>query len=159
TMHSIKGLEFKVIFLIHLDNQVIPNQMFGMEDDDTTDTEERQLLYVGMTRANELLYMSSVGKPSYFMNEINPTYMRFGKDLALHAYQSIPIPDYQLTNQIVDLNAREEKVRQWMLRELVDTYGYPLDLITLEYPVQQFSKRGYVDIAISIESNDKRVPY
>jgi len=159
TMHSIKGLEFKVIFLIHLDDKVIPNQMLGVEDDDTTDTEERKLLYVGMTRANELLYMSSVGKPSYFMNEINPNYMRFGKDLALHAYQSIPIPDYQLTNQIIDVNAREENVRQWMLQELVDTYGYPLDLITLEHPVQQFSKRGYVDISISIESNGHRVPY
>ena len=159
TMHSIKGLEFKVIFLIHLDDQVIPNQMFGMEDDETADTEERKLLYVGMTRANELLYMSSVGKPSYFMSEINPNYMRFGKDLALRSYQAISIPDYELTNQIVDINAREEKVRQWLLRELVETYGYPLDLITLEYPVQQFSKRGYVDISISIESNDKRVPY
>ncbi len=159
TMHSIKGLEFKVIFLIHLDDQVIPNQMFGMQDDETADTEERKLLYVGMTRANELLYMSSVGKPSYFMNEINPNYMRFGKDLALRSYQSISIPDYELTNQIVDINAREEKVRQWLLRELVETYGYPLDLMTLEYPVQQFSKRGYVDISISIESKDKRVPY
>src|SRR5699024_9836792 len=56
TMHSIKGLEFKVIFLVHLDENVIPNQAQTMMDDGTVDTEERKLLYVGMTRANELLY-------------------------------------------------------------------------------------------------------
>src|SRR5699024_6312097 len=64
TMHSIKGLEFKVIFLINLDENVIPNGLHA--DDEETLTEERKLMYVGMTRANVLLYMSSVRRPSSF---------------------------------------------------------------------------------------------
>ncbi|WP_407270371.1 transcriptional repressor LexA [Radiobacillus sp. PE A8.2] len=158
TMHSIKGLEFKVIFLINLDEGVIPNNAQGMDDEETL-TEERKLMYVGMTRANELLYMSSVNRPSCFIREIDNSYVRMTRDSSLRPFLPIPIQDYRLTGQIVDLNAKEEVVRQWLLREIVHTFGYPLELITLEYPVQQFSKRGYVDIAITIEMNGKRIPY
>lgn len=38
-----------------------------------------------------------------------------------------------------------------MMKELNETFGYPLELLQLEYPVQLFSKRGYVDIAVTIE--------
>lgn len=157
TMHSIKGLEFKVIFLIHLDEGIIPNA-YSAEDEETI-TEERKLMYVGMTRANELLYMTSVRKPSCFMKEIDHRFIRFRKDAALRPFRSVAINDYKLTNQIVDLNGKEEVIRQWLLKELIETYGYPLELMTLEYPVQQFSKRGYVDIAISIDVNGKKIPY
>lgn len=157
TMHSIKGLEFKVIFLINLDEGVIPNTYSG--SDIETLTEERKLMYVGMTRANELLYMSSVRKPSCFVKDIDHSFLRFRKDSQLLPFRSIAIQDYQLTNQIVDLNAKEEVIRQWLLRELTETYRYPVELISLEYPVQQFSKRGYVDIAILIEVNGIKMPY
>lgn len=160
TMHSIKGLEFKVIFLINLDDGVIPNaKQIDIDDEDMLFSEERKLLYVGMTRANELLYMSSVKKPSPFIKEINNQYIRVMRDSAIRPFQSISIQNYQLTNQLIDLNAKEEVVRQWLLRELVESFGYPLELISLEYPVQQFSKRGYVDIAVTIEVNGERIPY
>ncbi|GGM40433.1 hypothetical protein GCM10011351_28230 [Paraliobacillus quinghaiensis] len=160
TMHSIKGLEFKVIFLINLDDEVIPNvSQMDVDDEEMLFSEERKLLYVGMTRANDLLYMSSVKKPSFFIKEIDNRLIRLMRDSAIRPFQSITIQDYQLTNQLVDLNAKEEVVRQWLLRELVESFGYPLELITLEYPVQQFSKRGYVDIAVTIEVNGEKMPY
>lgn len=160
TIHSIKGLEFKVIFLIDLNEGVIPNSTFAdMDEEETYDSEERKLLYVGMTRANELLYMSSVDKPSKFIKEIKNEHLRMKRDSSIKPFQSMGIYEYQLTDQIVDINAREEIVRQWMLRELNRTYGYPLELITLEYPVQQFSKRGYVDIAVNIYINGEKMAY
>nr|WP_281419864.1 3'-5' exonuclease [Evansella tamaricis] len=160
TMHSIKGLEFKVIFLIDLNEGIIPNdRMYDIDDEATLDSEERKLLYVGMTRANELLYMSSVRKPSKFIKEINNDHLRVKRDCSLRPFHSIGIQDYQLTNQIVDINAKEEVVRQWLLKELKNTYGYPLELIQLEFPVQQFSKRGYVDIVVSIYVNGELIPY
>lgn len=128
-----------------------------MDEEETYDSEERKLLYVGMTRANELLYMSSVDKPSKFIKEIKNEHLRMKRDSSIKPFQSMGIYEYQLTDQIVDINAREEIVRQWMLRELNRTYGYPpLELITLEYPVQQFSKRGYVDIAVNIYINGEK---
>lgn len=75
TMHSIKGLEFKVIFLVHLDKDVIPNDVYGIRDE-TVYTEERKLMYVGMTRANDLLYMTSVRAPSPFIKELDYDLLR-----------------------------------------------------------------------------------
>lgn len=157
TMHSIKGLEFKVIFLIDLNEQVIPHPNSIAEPELLT--EERKLLYVGMTRAKELLYMSSVRRPSRFVKEIDNACLRFKKDMKLRPFRSIPMSEFQLQDEIVDPNSREELTRQWLLRELVDVYKYPIDLIELEYGVQQFSKRGYVDIAVTIDLEGKQVPY
>lgn len=160
TMHSIKGLEFKVIFLIDLNDGVIPNcKLYDMDDEDALVSEERKLLYVGMTRANELLYMSSVKKPSKFIKELNFEHLRMKRDCQLRPFQSIAIQDYQLMNQIIDPNSKEEVVRQWMIRELHQTYGYPLELLELEYQVQQFSRKGYVDIAVNIYANGEVLPY
>ena len=159
-MHSIKGLEFKVIFLIDLNDGVIPhNKQYDLDDEDTLESEERKLLYVGMTRANELLYMSSVKKPSKFIKELNFEHLRMKRDCQLRPFQSIGIQDYRLMNQIVDPNSKEEVVRQWMIRELHQIYGYPLELLELEYPVQQFSRKGFVDVAVHIYVNGNIIPY
>lgn len=160
TMHSIKGLEFKVIFIIDLNHDVIPSRYFSSFDDpEAFDSDERKLLYVGMTRANELLYMSTVGKPSKFISEIQNEHLRIKRDCIIRPFKSIATYEYQLKEQIVDINAKEEIVRQWMIRELNKTYGYPLSLLELEYPVQQFSKKGYVDIAVIIHHQGKEIPY
>src|SRR5690625_2588340 len=157
TMHSIKGLEFKVIFLINLDEGIIPSRYSS--DDAESVTEERKLMYVGMTRANELLYMSSVRRPSSFVREIGNEFVRFRKDVALRPVQAISLEQYKLTNEIFDMNSNEERIRQWLLRELHDSYGYPVEMMTLEYGVQQFSQRGYVDLAILLEIDGRQVPY
>ena len=56
-MHSSKGLEFDVVFLPNLNEGVIPSRK-STEDEQIE--EERRLLYVGMTRAKNKLYMSYV---------------------------------------------------------------------------------------------------
>lgn len=160
TMHSIKGLEFKVIFLLDLNEGVIPNnRLFAYDDEETVDSEERKLLYVGMTRANELLYMSSVRKPSKFIRELNRDHLRIMRDAKLRPFRSIGMQDYKLTGQIIDSHAKEEVIRQWLIKELHETYGYPLELITLEFPVRKFSQTGYVDLAVHIHVNDEPMPY
>ncbi len=160
TMHSIKGLEFKVIFLIDLNQGVIPQELYDdAEDQKTIDSDERKLLYVGMTRANELLYMSSVKKPSKFIKEIDRKHLRIRKDAALRPFESISMTEYRLADQLVDLHSKEELTRQWLIRELHETYGYPYELMQLEYPVQQFSKKGYCDIAVEIYVDGEARPY
>ncbi|OAK75501.1 transcriptional repressor LexA [Lederbergia galactosidilytica] len=160
TMHSIKGLEFKVIFLAHLDDGVLPNTaQVDVEDEETVNTEERKLLYVGMTRANELLYMSAVKAPSKFLQEIDANQLRFNRDTALRPFQPIAISEYKFADKIADVNSKEELIRQWMIQQLIQTYQYPDSLLEVEYGVQQFSKRGYVDIAVMIHVNDKKLPY
>lgn len=58
SIHSSKGLEWKVVFIIGCEDGIIPCTIFG----DTDMEEERRLLYVGMTRAEKLLILSYAKK-------------------------------------------------------------------------------------------------
>ena len=55
TLHASKGLEFKVVFIAGLEDGLLPYTLYR---DDIDIEEERRLLYVGMTRAKERLYLS-----------------------------------------------------------------------------------------------------
>ncbi len=56
TLHSSKGLEFPCVFIVGCEDRLLP---YGLFEGQTSDpTEERRLLYVGMTRARHLLYLS-----------------------------------------------------------------------------------------------------
>jgi DNA helicase-2/ATP-dependent DNA helicase PcrA len=79
TLHSAKGLEFPVVFMIAMEEGVLPH--VRSFDDQAQMEEERRLCYVGMTRAKERLYllrafrrygngMSGHNPPSRFLREI-----------------------------------------------------------------------------------------
>jgi len=56
TLHAAKGLEFPVVFIVGLEDGILPLR-FGARDDEA-DAEERRLFYVGMTRAKDRLILS-----------------------------------------------------------------------------------------------------
>ncbi|SFJ53167.1 ATP-dependent DNA helicase PcrA [Bacillus sp. 71mf] len=79
TMHSAKGLEFPVVFILGLEEGIFPHTRSLMEEDEMQ--EERRLAYVGITRAEEELYVTnaqmrtifgrtSMNKESRFISEI-----------------------------------------------------------------------------------------
>ncbi|MBN8713384.1 MAG: UvrD-helicase domain-containing protein [Xanthomonadales bacterium] len=79
TLHSAKGLEFRVVFLVGMEEGLFPSQR--SVDDEGRLEEERRLAYVGITRAREKLYVSHaesrrmhgtemLAYPSRFLREI-----------------------------------------------------------------------------------------
>lgn len=58
TIHAVKGLEFKVVFIVALEENIFPSSHAVIESDENIE-EERRLMYVAVTRARERLYCSS----------------------------------------------------------------------------------------------------
>lgn len=84
TMHSAKGLEYPVVFLVGLEEGLFPHAR-SLDDGDEIE-EERRLCYVGVTRAQERLYLTSAyqrmifgefrtGVPSRFLREMGMEHM------------------------------------------------------------------------------------
>jgi DNA helicase-2/ATP-dependent DNA helicase PcrA len=81
TLHSAKGLEFDAVFLVGLEEGLVPHSRSLSGADDDALEEERRLCYVGMTRAMQHLHLSwaqsrlvfgqrRVAQPSRFLDEI-----------------------------------------------------------------------------------------
>jgi DNA helicase-2/ATP-dependent DNA helicase PcrA len=64
TLHAAKGLEFSYVFIVGCEDGLLPYALFGKQDIDAE--EERRLLYVGMTRAKKMLFLSHVKKRNLF---------------------------------------------------------------------------------------------
>jgi DNA helicase-2/ATP-dependent DNA helicase PcrA len=84
TLHAAKGLEFPVVFILGLEEGLLPHRK-SLDDPDQME-EERRLCYVGITRAKQRLYMvrsfrrssmgsTSVNLPSRFLMDI-PSHLR-----------------------------------------------------------------------------------
>lgn len=58
TMHAAKGLEFSVVFVVGLDDGLVPFSFPGAPDDAEALAEERRLFYVAATRAKDRLYLT-----------------------------------------------------------------------------------------------------
>jgi len=64
TLHAAKGLEFSYVFIVGCEDGLLPYALFGKHDIETE--EERRLLYVGMTRAKKMLFLSHAKKRNLF---------------------------------------------------------------------------------------------
>lgn len=97
TVHAAKGLEFKNVFIVGLEEDLFPSMM--SKDNPRALEEERRLFYVAITRAEEnciLTYAKSrfrngksmIGIPSRFLKDIDPVYL----DAPLSTAMENPIP-------------------------------------------------------------------
>jgi ATP-dependent DNA helicase UvrD/PcrA len=88
TLHAAKGLEFPVVFLVGVEDGLLPLRFGGGAPSDEAVAEERRLFFVGLTRAQDRLYISHArrrferdGVPSPFLAAIDPGLLeRRGED-------------------------------------------------------------------------------
>ena len=86
TLHAAKGLEFPVVFIIGMEENVFPLSR-AAEDEDELE-EERRLAYVGITRAEKVLFLTNANsrllygktnynRPTRFLNEISSSLLDY----------------------------------------------------------------------------------
>jgi DNA helicase-2/ATP-dependent DNA helicase PcrA len=115
TIHSAKGLEFKNVFVVGLEENLFPSEMSNNNPKEIE--EERRLFYVAITRAEEnavLTYSKSrfrngesqSCRPSRFLKDIDEKYLRLPGDLAFEradsktpVFESAARPNYPIKNE------------------------------------------------------------
>jgi len=98
TLHAAKGLEFKVVFMVGMEEGLFPHSRSMMDKNELE--EERRLCYVGMTRAREKLFLTYSRKRLFFGQKTTNIVSRFILELPegtlernLNSMES-NVPDY-----------------------------------------------------------------
>ena len=82
TLHSAKGLEFPVVFIVGMEEGLFPHSRALWEKEQLE--EERRLAYVGITRAKDTLFLTYASKRLYFGEKISNPPSRFISDIPEH---------------------------------------------------------------------------
>ncbi|MCI0481198.1 MAG: UvrD-helicase domain-containing protein, partial [Candidatus Dadabacteria bacterium] len=114
TLHSAKGLEFPLAFIIGLEENLIPH--FNSARDGQVE-EERRLFYVGLTRAKEMIHLTSAARRRVFGKEERPVPSRFITDIPkelieLKNYYGTSYGGFGARDYPVEKSARAEGPRQ-----------------------------------------------
>ncbi len=89
TIHSAKGLEFKLVFLVGMEENLFPSQQ--SVDDVGRLEEERRLCYVGMTRAMQQLYLTYAESRRLYGRESYPRPSRFLREIPSELIQEVRV--------------------------------------------------------------------
>jgi DNA helicase-2/ATP-dependent DNA helicase PcrA len=89
TLHSAKGLEFPVVFLVGLEEGIFPHSR--SLDTDKELEEERRLCYVGITRAKEQVTLSHAYRRTLFGSISSNPPSRFLKEIPAHLFQGYSV--------------------------------------------------------------------
>nr|WP_272507413.1 DNA helicase PcrA [Clostridium aestuarii] len=87
TIHSAKGLEFPVVFMVGMENGIFPGTQ--CMDNFAEMEEARRLCYVGITRAKEKLYMTSANSRRIFGRTVNYSESDFINEISLNLRENI----------------------------------------------------------------------
>ena len=106
TLHAAKGLEFPVVFLVGVEEDLLP--CAGIQGEARDLDEERRLAYVGITRARERLYLARSAARTKRGKVLPRTPSRFLDDLPADAHEKVD-PD-ALAGSPADVAAQAESV-------------------------------------------------
>ncbi|MGH2523680.1 MAG: ATP-dependent helicase, partial [Anaerolineales bacterium] len=144
TLHAAKGLEFPTVFIVGLDEGVLPHQRSF--DDPEAMHEERRLMYVGLTRARDRLYLLRAFRRSLYGDSALSEPSRFLED----------IPDHLLTGNLprkkTNAERMYEKMTQWDSGGAPARNAQPTRLAPARYRSGQRVRHAHFGEGIVIES-------
>lgn len=128
TLHAAKGLEFPVVFITGMEKGLFP--LSKAESDPEEEEEERRLFYVGITRAEQKLFLSYAQRrmkygeysnqiPSQFIDEINPELLKKANSSYVHKKST------KKENKIINNFNKEKKIIQPTSKN--NTYSHNAD--------------------------------
>lgn len=94
TMHAAKGLEFKHVFIVGLEEGLFPHSRTLLDPQEME--EERRLAYVGITRAMDKLYLTYARSRMWFGQRNNNVVSRFISDIPEHLLETNSLPTPRL---------------------------------------------------------------
>ncbi len=89
TLHSAKGLEFPVVFIVGLEEGLLPHSR-SLDDPDQL-AEERRLMYVGVTRAKDRLYLTHASRRAHYGSYESTWPSRFLEEIPAHLIEGAPV--------------------------------------------------------------------
>ncbi|MEI8132099.1 MAG: UvrD-helicase domain-containing protein [Leptolinea sp.] len=111
TLHAAKGLEFPVVFITGLDDGLLPHSR-SLEDPEEM-AEERRLLYVGITRAKDRVYLTRADRRSTYGGYEDATPSRFLKDIPTTLLMHQGMIATQTRSNRTGLERKSENFGQW----------------------------------------------
>ena len=115
TMHAAKGLEFPIVYVLGLESGLIPHERAVDDGDPASFEEERRLLFVAVTRAQEELYLTQTDERSFRGQRRATISSIFVQEMPLvlddELTRTIPVTAPQLDEQLKRARQRYEDSR------------------------------------------------
>ena len=114
TIHTSKGLEFPVVFIVGMEEGVFPIARAVRSMSDSEIEEERRLCYVGITRAKEILYLTLTQKRTLY-GKTNPSIAsRFMEELPKECIERLNSAEKELSYSKANYNVLDKYKQKYM---------------------------------------------
>ncbi len=150
TLHSSKGLEFPVVFLVGLEQGLFPN--YRSLDNPTSLEEERRLCYVGITRAQERLYLSHARERRLYGNREPAVRSQFLNELP----EELLTSGHQMKQTVAKTASvspgKQQNVQNWQVGDRVLHKSFGIGEIT-----HVFGSGNKVSVAIKFTNLGQKI--
>ena len=114
TIHTSKGLEFPVVFIVGMEDGLFPIAIAVSAMSDSEIEEERRLCYVGITRAKEILYLTLTQKRTLY-GKTNPSIAsRFMEELPKECIERLNSAEKELSYSKANYNVLDKYKQKYM---------------------------------------------
>ena len=114
TIHTSKGLEFPVVFIVGMEDGLFPIARAVRSISDSEIEEERRLCYVGITRAKEILYLTLTQKRTLY-GKTNPSIAsRFMEELPKECIERLNSAEKELSYSKANYNVLDKYKQKYM---------------------------------------------